>query len=76
MSDMVTMWFTGAVTRFCNCGTDELPVKPCDPIYTDGKTEFVHCNFCGKTWDVATGKERFSDSPKKTDPDPYTYTGV
>ena len=43
-----TCWYTGAVTRMCNCGGPQIPVS------TDGRTEWANCPICGKAWDMKT----------------------
>lgn len=42
---------TGAVTRFCECGGQQIDV------WTDGKREVAKCHICGKVWDMKTYEE-------------------
>ena len=46
----VTMFFTGAIIRMCDChGSDTR-------IYSDGRDEYVSCEKCGEAWKL-TGEE-------------------
>jgi len=46
----VTMFYTGAIIRMCDCP------GPTPQIYSDGKKEYVRCNYCKQTWEL-TGEE-------------------
>ena len=54
---MKTHWFTGAVIRICDCGSDKQPPSPTLRVYTDGKDDFAHCQICKRTWNVRTMKQ-------------------
>ncbi len=57
MNSGATLWHLDIWTRMCKCGADRVPPSPTLRVYTDGRRRYAHCEECGKTWDVDTGKE-------------------
>jgi hypothetical protein len=56
-----TCYYTGAVTRMCECGGDQIPIA------TDGRSEWANCPVCKKTWDMKTLKEIKDESKRSED---------
>mgnify|MGYP001598576601 CR=1 FL=1 len=42
----ISMWNTNKVAKACECS------KTFSNTYTDGKTEWLHCDICKKTWEL------------------------
>lgn len=48
----VTMFYTGAVIRMCDCHNSDTRV------YSDGYKEYVSCTICGRSWKLIEEKEK------------------